>query len=166
MTGARPFYDLTNPIVYHRDEATIEGADDTKVVVKTRRPSQSILPPFELQLTIEIGTGLQDFENYANALLNSVIATSPTFGSFPSSDDRRRSSTIMEAPPAERPEMRARTGTSAIIPGQVGILKEEMEDLPDEGDGCKSAVEIVSRNSKKGLDFLFGEGGRELMWLE
>ena len=42
VTGARPFYDLTNPIVYHRDEATIGGDDDAKIVIRDRRPSQSI----------------------------------------------------------------------------------------------------------------------------
>lgn len=143
VTGARPFYDLTNPIVYHRDEATIEGADEQKVVIqRARRPS----------------TGLQDFERYTAALLNSVLDTSPSYGAVSAGlamEDQRESAIIMEAPPALRPEMRARTLTgSAIAAGceregvQGSGLGESEAQL--EGEGCKAAVEIVSRNSQKG----------------
>ena len=43
VTGARPFYDLTNPIVNHRDEATTSGVDDPQVAKLRRRPSARCL---------------------------------------------------------------------------------------------------------------------------
>lgn len=47
VTGARPFYDLTNPIVYHRDEATVaeggelESSGTVKVMAKKRNRKTS-----------------------------------------------------------------------------------------------------------------------------
>ena len=32
MTGARPFYDLTNPVIFQRDEATTADVDDRKAL--------------------------------------------------------------------------------------------------------------------------------------
>jgi hypothetical protein len=40
VTGARPFYDLTNPIVYHRDEAWISSVGDVKDKRKVQSSSE------------------------------------------------------------------------------------------------------------------------------
>ena len=52
VTGARPFYDLTNPVLYNRDEATISSEDDTPLKKsRRRRPSAlcSLSPARALQ---------------------------------------------------------------------------------------------------------------------
>lgn len=44
MTGARPFYDLTNPVIFQRDEATTVDTDNPKVPIrKIYRPGPSFL---------------------------------------------------------------------------------------------------------------------------
>ena len=43
VTGARPFYDLTNPVIYQRDEAIVKDEVDTKekgVVSVVRRAGE------------------------------------------------------------------------------------------------------------------------------
>ncbi|KAM0756310.1 Rgp1-domain-containing protein [Meredithblackwellia eburnea MCA 4105] len=134
VSGARPFYDLTNPIVYNRDEATTTGVDDPKVEKRRRRPS----------------SGRAEFESYAATLLDSVIGSlSPDLRSrdaalslSPTILQTRSPSSIlsptMESVPAMRPEMRPQINLSAVLAGD-----------DEEGEGCKSAVEIVSRNSQK-----------------
>ncbi|KAK4703418.1 RAB6A-GEF complex partner protein 2, partial [Phenoliferia sp. Uapishka_3] len=134
ITGARPFYDLTNPIVYHRDEAITNGVDDPQVMKRTRRPNLE-------------GAGREDFEVYAAALLDSVIGASPQMqASLPllSPSLSRRTPTIlspaiMESLPSMRPEMAPRMHS---LNPNIG-----MED--EEGVGCKAAVEVVTRNSQK-----------------
>lgn len=40
VTGARPFYDLTNPVIYQRDEAVVKEGAETKekgIVAVVRR---------------------------------------------------------------------------------------------------------------------------------
>jgi len=151
VTGARPFYDLTNPIVYHRDEATIADVDEPKVTVtkRPRRPSEfcSSFPlSFPLTTYFFAGTGRQDFYDYAANLLDSVATSSPELVAnaalSPSMAQRQLTSpTIMESVPSMRPERRDRSrGVSALLGGG-----EE-----EEGAGCKNAVEIVTRNSQKG----------------
>ncbi|GAA6063717.1 hypothetical protein JCM10212_001828 [Sporobolomyces blumeae] len=124
VTGARPFYDLTNPVIYQRDEAMIcpvESPDSHLVSTKRKpRPSPS---------------GRSEFETYAMDLLSSV-ALSPEIVQRPFSA-RNGPRSILDAPPSMRPEMSNHRGEAAF-----GI------DL-DEGAGCKAAVEIVSRNSQK-----------------
>ncbi|GAA5927422.1 hypothetical protein JCM1841_000467 [Sporobolomyces salmonicolor] len=127
VTGARPFYDLTNPIIYQRDEATTGAAEDD-VKVPTRRKAH------------RPDTGRPDFEAYAANLLDSVASNSPEMLHNASISPRfglPQSPSIMEAPPAMRPEMSSHRGGSG-----VGIDT-------DEANGCKAAVEIVSRNSQK-----------------
>ncbi|ORY75976.1 Rgp1-domain-containing protein [Leucosporidium creatinivorum] len=131
VTGARPFYDLTNPIVYHRDEATTADVDEPKTTVtkRPRRPS----------------TGRQDFYDYAANLLDSVATSSPELVAnaalSPSLAQRQLTSpTIMESVPSMRPERRDRSkGVGALLGGGD----------EEEGAGCKNAVEIVTRNSQK-----------------
>ncbi|GAA5905540.1 hypothetical protein JCM5296_000389 [Sporobolomyces johnsonii] len=130
VTGARPFYDLTNPIIYQRDEATT-GAEEDDVKVPTRRKAH------------RPDTGRPDFEAYAANLLDSVASNSPEMLLLNASISRRfgqaRSPSIMEAPPAMRPEMSSHRGGASA---GVGVDT-------DEANGCKAAVEIVSRNSQK-----------------
>ena len=45
MTGARPFYDLTNPVIFQRDEAIVKDEVETKekgVVSVVRRAGESL----------------------------------------------------------------------------------------------------------------------------
>ncbi|GAA6003982.1 hypothetical protein JCM10207_006497 [Rhodosporidiobolus poonsookiae] len=139
VTGARPFYDLTNPIIFQRDEATTVDTENPKVPVrKTRRPD----------------TGKQEFEAYAANLLDSVVANSPELiqnASLSPTLDPARSPTMMEAGPQLRPEMSSRAGGGAAPPvgGTGGGGGVEFGMDMEEGSGCKAAVEIVSRNSQK-----------------
>ncbi|GAA5906895.1 uncharacterized protein JCM6883_005721 [Sporobolomyces salmoneus] len=133
VTGARPFYDLTNPVIYQRDEANISAIDDdSKITPARRKPLKS-------------NVGRPEFESFASNLLSS-IAVSPELSSaqkpFPhlsaSIGGRSTPRSIMDVRPEMRPEMSSHRGG----PEAFGI------DL-DEANGCKAAVEIVSRNSQK-----------------
>lgn len=60
----------------------------------------------------------------------------------------------MESVPALRPEMRERTRSGSVV-----TLSDLYESAIEQGEeeeivGCKAAVEIVSRNSKKGMPSL------------
>lgn len=159
VTGARPFYDLTNPIVYHRDEATTADVDEPKVTVtkRPRRPSEfcSAFPsPTSLTAAIVAGTGRQEFYDYAANLLDSVATSSPELvgnaALSPTMAQRQLTSpTIMESVPSMRPERRDRSkGIGALLGGGD----------EEEGAGCKNAVEIVTRNSQKGEWKPFSKG--------
>ncbi|GAA6029152.1 hypothetical protein JCM8097_001625 [Rhodosporidiobolus ruineniae] len=132
VTGARPFYDLTNPIIFQRDEATAIDADNPKVPIrKVHNPD----------------AGKHEFEAYAANLLDSVAANSPEIlqnASLSPTLEQARSPTMMEAGPQLRPEMSSRAGGGAGGLGREGLGAEA-----EEGGGCKAAVEIVSRNSQK-----------------
>jgi hypothetical protein len=54
----------------------------------------------------------------------------------------------MESIPSLRPEMRERTRTGSVV--TIMDLVETGREEEEEIVGCKAAVEIVSRNSKKG----------------
>ncbi|KAK4052398.1 Golgi membrane exchange factor (Ric1p-Rgp1p) subunit [Microbotryomycetes sp. JL201] len=122
VTGARPFYDLTNPIVYHRDEALITASDDEPTLRKAAK----------------FPHGRREFEEYAGNLLDSVAVNSPEMIATAMSPELKPlQSPILESAPSLRPERQSRTRGVAI--------GEE-----DDGGGCKAAVEIVTRNSQKG----------------
>jgi len=169
VTGARPFYDLTNPIIYHRDEATVSLADEDGHTRKKeqrvpQRPGTSFVGFFlaceshpllvlaeQSSLSPGADTGRADFEAYASALLASVTPLSPTLPRHrvPLSPSLNKSPTLLEAP-AHRPEMSSRTQGDHSL-GLDDKVQGELDD-PDGGEGiggCKSAVEIVSRNSQK-----------------
>ncbi|KAM0790676.1 hypothetical protein ACM66B_004535 [Microbotryomycetes sp. NB124-2] len=121
VTGARPFYDLTNPIVYHRDESVIVAVDDEPAVRKTAK-----LPH-----------GRREFEEYASNLLDSVAINSPEMIATAMSPELKPlQSPILESVPSLRPERQSRSRG-------IAIGEEE------ESGGCKAAVEIVTRNSQK-----------------
>lgn len=153
VSGARPFYDLTNPIVWSKDEATTSSPDDPKVVTRARRKSASHCPLYSAplqQLRRRTGTGRADLDAYATRLLGSVF-TSPDLtreapqpaAATPSLDYASHfGSPIADGGPASRPEMRSRTETTTSIQSNAD------PDADDVG-GCKAAVEIVSRNSQK-----------------
>ncbi|KAI5478593.1 Rgp1 family protein [Pseudohyphozyma bogoriensis] len=130
VTGARPFYDLTNPIIHTRDEATTSEVEDVKVAKpQASRPAKN---------------GKAEFEAYAAALLDSVMPASPVprqIALSPSLGTGVFSPTMMEGLPASRPEMRPRMESEE---SGVGLRLDEEESM-----GCKAAVEIVSRNSQK-----------------
>lgn len=86
-------------------------------------------------------TAKEDFENYASNLLSSIAINSPALLQNATLSPTLRatlSPPLLEAPPENRPEMSSHRGT-----GHFGLDA-------DEADGCKAAVEIVSRNSQKG----------------
>ncbi|GAA6000577.1 uncharacterized protein JCM10292_000493 [Rhodotorula paludigena] len=139
VTGARPFYDLTNPVIFQRDEAATADVDDPKEKAvqarKVRRPAAE--------------TGKHDFETYATTLLDSVVTNSPELVHNPGLSptlEATRSPELMEAPPALRPEMSSHRGGGAAA---VALNGEGFGVDVDEANGCKAAVEIVSRNSQK-----------------
>ena len=89
MTGARPFYDLTNPVIYQRDEAIVSPVDDETKVAPARRKTvksgqfeQCVLAAI-LRSRTHVScadVGRPEFESFASNLLSS-IAVSPEFSS-------------------------------------------------------------------------------------
>lgn len=155
VTGARPFYDLTNPVIFQRDEATVS---------ETGSPARHQGSPdqvTQLQLAVSAAgfsdTGKADFESYAATLLASVVALSPAPGLSPTLEPVR-SPSLMEAPPALRPEMSSHRGGGGAGPGVAAAGAALGEGLggaaAEESGGCKAAVEIVSRNSQKGASLV------------
>ena len=167
VTGARPFYDLTNPVIYQRDEATVSPIDDETKVAPARRKQPSgnsaisstlsLAQPLDLTHSTAIDVGRPEFEAFASNLLSS-IAFSPELSRNPfpqlssSIGGRSVPRSIMEVRPEMRPEMSSHRGGG---PEAFGI------DL-DEANGCKAAVEIVSRNSQKGKIQLYFLDNRSL----
>lgn len=169
VTGARPFYDLTNPVIYQRDEATISTLEkDAKIAPARRQPRKSGKEPpsrFVFRLKLKTDTSLDwnsdvgrpEFEQFATNLISSISSISPE---LPHHQQQNRpfpqlsasigaggsrnggSKSIMDVGPEMRPEMSSHRGGGGG-PEAFGI------DL-DEQNGCKAAVEIVSRNSQKG----------------
>lgn len=89
-------------------------------------------------------TEKEDFENYAANLLSSVAIDSPQVlqnASLSPTLQAAFSPPLLEAPPELRPEMGSHRGTGTVEGFGLEV---------DEADGCKAAVEIVSRNSQKG----------------
>ncbi|GAA5941573.1 Rgp1p [Sporobolomyces koalae] len=137
VTGARPFYDLTNPVIYQRDEATVTAIEDETKLPPARRKA------------VASDVGRAEFESFAANLLSS-IAISPELSHRPfpqlsasiGGGNRGPGSmkSIMDVKPEMRPEMSSHRGGGG--PEAFGI------DL-DEANGCKTAVEIVSRNAQK-----------------
>lgn len=154
VTGARPFYDLTNPVIFQRDEAITADVQDKKetAVALTKLDRGGALQAVsftgsELSLPPSpIDTGKDDFESYAVNLLLSVASNSPEIVQNPSLSptlEATQSPSLMEAPPSLRPEMSSHRGGGGRAIEALGL------DV-DEAEGCKAAVEIVSRNSQKG----------------
>ncbi|GAA5951108.1 hypothetical protein JCM10213_004240 [Rhodosporidiobolus nylandii] len=133
VTGARPFYDLTNPVIFQRDEATVvDTANPTVPIRKSRRADH----------------GKQEFEAYAANLLDSVVSDTPEIiqnASLSPTLEQVSSPTMMDGAPGMRPEMSSRAGGGE----GTGAPAESFSLEADESSGCKTAVEIVSRNSQK-----------------
>ncbi|GAA5974982.1 hypothetical protein JCM11641_006789 [Rhodosporidiobolus odoratus] len=137
VTGARPFYDLTNPIIFQRDEATTIDTANPKVPIRKPR---------------KLDTGKQDFEAYAANLLDSVVTNSPEIiqnATLSPTLEQVRSPTMMDSGPRLRPEMSSRAGGGLLAPDSGAEAPEGFGFAQDESSGCKAAVEIVSRNSAK-----------------
>ncbi|GAA5843084.1 hypothetical protein JCM9279_001856 [Rhodotorula babjevae] len=159
VTGARPFYDLTNPVIFQRDEATVvEAAPSTRPSASTSRATKSahleLAPPPSARS--DTASGKADFESYASTLLASVVGFSPDLGPASSASaglsptlEPMRSPSIMEAPPALRPEMSSHRGGGGRAAGGGGAAGIEGFGVEEDSGGCKAAVEIVSRNSQK-----------------
>ncbi|KPV73591.1 uncharacterized protein RHOBADRAFT_54795 [Rhodotorula graminis WP1] len=159
VTGARPFYDLTNPVIFQRDEATVaEAAPSSRLAASASRTTK----PAQLELAsapspaLDAPSGKADFESYASTLLASVVGLSPDLGPASSTSaglsptlEPVRSPSIMEAPPALRPEMSSHRGGGGQSLGGTGGTAIEGFGVEEESGGCKAAVEIVSRNSQK-----------------
>lgn len=149
MTGARPFYDLTNPIVYARDEATTVCTDDapTPAASLARRAS-----------SYGSGSGGEtELQAYAGRLLDALATASPDTSRQALSPSNSLRGAAFPAPdatdaerhgPSMRPEMRARhtSGLEHALPSRTaagGAVDE------DEEGGCKGAVEVVTRSAPK-----------------
>ena len=150
VTGVRPFYDLTNPIVWHRDEAKITSDDDLPEDIldygkkRQRQRSSSIETAFAAARKQEQKL---DFHDYAAKLLEaSVLAAEEeqrgSSRASPVPDIERRAS-FTDGGPAARPELMQRSSSHMLAHGTA--LGNDGED-----NSCKSAVEIVSRNAQKG----------------
>lgn len=160
VTGSRPFYDLTNPIIYHRDEAATSLINQEKIPASERRKSassdlltqtQDLLAPLLAftypPLTYSSGSGQAEFETYAKKLLDSVsgsrsLPPPPTNDVSPIDLQMRL---LGDTGPASRPEMR-RAPTSS---GETPAAPAEGQNAEEEA-GCRTAVEIVSRNAQRG----------------
>lgn len=136
-SGARPFYDLTNPIVWFKDEAEI-------AVVADQKPDLSTLP-------LSTGSrGLIDFDHYASKLLEAVY-TSPEIsrGAFPA-NGQLLSPTLSEW--TQSPPIAQTWGPSHHheMQGRSSMSKPSVLELEEETNGCINAIESVSRSSPKG----------------
>ena len=146
VTGARPFYDLTNPVVWYRDEATSTEVEETK------EPA--------LELVTAPRAGRAEFETYASKLLDAVFQ-SPTIGRgakffnddfapTPSAEYASR----LDGPPELRPEMTPRNAPRPSL-GHRDSNASDISASAQRGSddlletGCRSAVEVVTRNSAK-----------------
>lgn len=160
VTGVRPFYDLTNPIIWSQDEAKITSEDDPDVEgdmlrmskASRRRQRQRSSSIENAYAAARKSERKKDFLDYAGKLLDaSVVATaqgeSPRRSpSLPPPIDNDTERTLDDGGPASRPELMKRTSSSsshAVLNGN--LLGQDGEDT-----SCKSAVEIVSRNAQKG----------------
>lgn len=117
---------------------------------KTSRPLASAKHADGFCLDVAAESGKHDFETYATTLLDSVVTNSPELVHNPGLSptlEATRSPELMEAPPALRPEMSSHRGGGAAA---VALNGEGFGVDVDEANGCKAAVEIVSRNSQKG----------------
>ncbi|KDE09521.1 hypothetical protein MVLG_00419 [Microbotryum lychnidis-dioicae p1A1 Lamole] len=128
VTGARPFYDLTNPIVYHRDEATVQAvvpASEQTTLAASTKPAL-VRTPTATETVIEaknrrrLSNGRREFEAYATALLDSVRLASPELVSNASMSPTLRPTRLagevtMEGSPALRPERLDRHGSSRAV---------------------------------------------------
>lgn len=163
VTGVRPFYDLTNPIIWSQDEAKISSEDD-KITEndllhmsrtsrrKQRQRSSSIENAYAAARKSE---QRKDFQDYAGRLLDACAeaAAAVTGGgspkrspSLPPPMEKDDGKAYDDGGPAARPELMQRTSSStsyALANG--GLLGQDGEDT-----SCKGAVEIVSRNAQKG----------------
>ncbi|GAA5891322.1 hypothetical protein JCM8208_002585 [Rhodotorula glutinis] len=158
VTGARPFYDLTNPVIFQRDEATVVEAPTARLSSSTSSAIKSAQLELARSSTSapDTASGKAEFESYASTLLASVVGLSPNLGPASSTSaglsptlEPVRSPSIMEAPPALRPEMSSHRGSGVQVAGGSGAASIEGFGVEEESGGCKAAVEIVSRNSQK-----------------
>lgn len=146
----RPFYDLTNPIVWHRDEAKIYSDDDIPEDVpassrkRTRQRSGSVETAYAAARKQE---QKQDFHNYASQLLEASILAAAEERTGSSSrnspvPEMERSPSCTDGGPAARPELMQRSSSYMLAQGALGFDGEDTS--------CKGAVEVVSRNAQKG----------------
>ena len=167
MSGVRPFYDLTNPIVWTRDEAKITTNDDAPSASgdiltpsgrqqRSRQRSSSIETAYAAARKHEQKL---DFQDYASKLLEASFASPQVSPRDEMGGGRRSSRSASPLPelekeragyadggPGARPELMQRTmSASSHAMANGAVLGDDGEDT-----SCKSAVEIVSRNAQKG----------------
>lgn len=158
VTGVRPFYDLTNPIIWTQDEAKITSEDDPDVETdmlrmskasrrRQRQRSSSIENAYAAARKSE---QKRDFMDYAGKLLDaSVLATAESprrSPSLPPPMEKENDKGFDDGGPAGRPELMQRTSSSS----SYAVLNGNLLGHDGEETSCKSAVEIVSRNAQKG----------------
>lgn len=166
VSGVRPFYDLTNPIVWTRDEAKITTDDDVPSAAGALPSSSGQQRSRQRSSSIETAYAAArkhdqklDFQDYASKLLEASFL-SPQVSPHDEMGGKRRSSRpasplpemdkqradYTDGGPAARSELMQRTmSASSHAMANGAVLGDEREDT-----SCKSAVEIVSRNAQKG----------------
>lgn len=179
MTGVRPFYDLTNPIIWYRDEAKVSSADDdpgsltqpslsvtTSAAAKRRQRSGSIEAA---HAAVRKQEQRANFEAYATQLLLSSYQAEDAAGK-----GRGRTLAAIQASPDPSGRQSGATDLSPSLPSSASFVHDDggpahrpelmqrsssnvttlmRSGVPGDGTdetSCKSAVEIVSRNAQKG----------------
>lgn len=139
VDGVRPFYDLTNPIVVHRDPAKVSITDGSPFPVpsaslarteRQRQPSHSASIAEQAQAAAQSKEQKEDFYEYATSLLQNVASASPQVGGFY----------------ADTAPSMARVRSSSDGPSSTNTAEKDEKS-------CKTAVEIVSRNAQKSALF-------------
>ncbi|KDN50410.1 Rgp1-domain-containing protein [Tilletiaria anomala UBC 951] len=172
VSGARPFWDLLNPIVWVRDGAVISPADDEAEGEDAEDALDAAAPPPPLPLPehVTAAEGAQELANlkkkrdesshvnlvsYAKELLASCAT--PTGSSFDASSALTDSalqpgetSTIVTATlPA--PHLSARSLGKALMRRRSSVVSAASRAGAEEDtiDTCMEAVEVLSRTSSK-----------------
>lgn len=126
-SGARPFYDLTNPVVWLRDEAEV-------TTVKGKIPVQHRA---EHPAAPDNSSGKDDVQEYATRLLTAAMSQAPPSSAL--------SPPLPTLPNQSGPEshLEMRRQTSRGVESTTGEGHAEMLD-------SLSAIELISRMSPKG----------------
>lgn len=164
VTGVRPFYDLTNPIIWSQDEAKITSEDDPEVEgdmlrmskASRRRQRQRSSSIENAYAAARKSERKKDFLDYATKLLDASVQAEASASSSsprrspslpPPIENEDGSKIFDDGGPAGRPELMKRTSSSS----SYAVLNGNLLGQDGEDTSCKSAVEIVSRNAQKGM---------------
>ncbi|GAA97283.1 uncharacterized protein L969DRAFT_42443 [Mixia osmundae IAM 14324] len=127
LVGARPFYDLTNPVIWHRDECD----------VKLEQPTVPFAPTAQDHYSSAAQRNAVD--RYAASLVNAALRE-PIEAKV---DDDEQAELSRELAKTALREPAARSETKERTTGSNST------SMADELTSCRNAVDFVSRNSPK-----------------